>query len=271
MKKKLMVFLMVFAALTLFVACGGDDATDSKDFNAWVCTFGTENPAQGVTVWLLGSDGEKIAGYEAQVSDVQGLISFKDVPAGKVGFLCEGIDDENAAIKRVDTYQFNLNSDTSNTGDSRGEKLWSVDLSTYTAAPALAGITLDAGKAVVAGAVYWVDPADDDEKEHITGCATVTSDSGGVVRYMGDNNLPTILDKQDSVNPINGYYLVGNVDPGPATFTAHNSDGELGTTTMVVFPDAITIGNIYAGIQATDPLGTKSTITEDPAECQPDF
>lgn len=271
MKKGLMFLMVAMCVAMLFVACGGSDDTDSNNFNAWVCTFGTENPAVGVTVWLLDNDGNKMEGFEAQVTDVKGLVHFENVPEGKVGFLCEGIDDEGADIKRVDTYQFNINSDTSNTGDSRGEKLWSVDMGTYTAAPALAGITLDDGTAVVAGAVYWVDPADDDEAENIVGCATVTSSVGGDIRYMGDNSLPTLLSEQDSCNPLNGYYLVGNATPGTATFTAHNSDGELGSTTMQVFADAITIGNIYAGVDSTDPLGTKSSITENPAECQPDF
>lgn len=173
------------------------------------------------------------------VSDAEGMVYFDGLPEGRVGFLSVGISGTN-----VDTYQFNIDS------NAQDEILWSVDLGTYQMAPALAGYEQDDAKGAAAGATYWLDGT----TEVPIGCSTIQGDyDSGDIRYFGDNNMPTktlaqdAVDGRDNVNPINGYWLVGNIEPieEPFTITASMDTQELGSVRYFAYEFSVSIGNIY--------------------------
>jgi len=151
----------------------------------------------------------------------------------------------------VDTYQFNI---ASNSDD---ETLYSVDKNTYDFAPALAGITLEPGTSIAAGAMYWPDAAGD---EWPVGCGTVkaypegSATETGVIRYFGDGGLPTTLENQPNINPLNGYYIAANMDPGPVVTKGFDPAGnQIGETRFMTFEDAISISNIYDNDSTANP------------------
>ncbi len=264
-RKQWFVMMMVLlCSLTLiFAGCGGDDDDDDNnnnnngdddvevtentgdevqlcDFMGLVRDFAQPQFLEGMTVYILDNDtGQKLADYEGKVTAADGSYEFNQIPCGKYGFLVEGNKDiEN---KTVDTYQFEIQA------DAQDEIIWSVDELTYGAAPAMAGVTLEAGKGIAAGAVYWVD---EEETELPVGCATVTTDPASTdIRYFSDDQLPTTLDVQAGINTLNGFYLAPNL-PASTTgeeviITAHYGGEDIGTVRFVTFPDAICIGNIY--------------------------
>ena len=241
----------------------GDNQTDDRVLDAWVAHFGSDEALGGITVVALDNDtGEPLAGFDPVVSDVNGKVTFLDLPVGKVGFLCQAAE---AKYESVNTYQFNLKSWTA-TGEE--EKLWSVDIQTYVAAPALGGLIADDNLAIIAGAAYWVDPASDSGIENIVGCADVSiSPAGGDKRFFGDNKLPTTLEDRSDTNPLNGYYILANITPGQVTVSLDVDGASIGKTKMQVFDHAITIGNIYAGINPNYDVDAKSSITKNPSQC----
>lgn len=265
MKRTVIAILAILLAGLFIVSCGGDDAEEGTGvFDAWVAHFGSDEPLGGITVVPLDNDtGEPLAGFDPVVSDAAGKVQFIDLPVGKVGFLCQATEGEYVS---VNTYQFNLRSWT-DAGDE--EKLWSVDGQTYVAAPALAGLIADDKLAIIAGAAYWVDPASESGIENIVGCADASiSPAGGDKRFFGDNGLPTTLEDRSDINPLNGYYIFANITPGPVTVSLDVDGASIGKTTMNVFDHAITIGNIYAGLNPEDDVDAVSSITENPSQCE---
>jgi hypothetical protein len=240
-----MILLVILASFAL-IACSSDDATVDGDsdsetahFRGYVVDFATKVPLSGVTVFVLDNEtGDKLD-VEAGSTDATGYVEF-DIPlpegAGddfKVGFLCAGVENES-----VDTYQFNLDAFA---GD---ERLWLVDATTYDVAPLAAGIELTPGTTVVAGGVYWVN---EEGAEEIVNCATVETDTGsGDVRYFADNGLPANTNVRDSVNPLNGFFIIGNIEPGTVNLKGMTGTNVFGTTRVIAVPDSICISNIYA-------------------------
>jgi hypothetical protein len=248
MKRKkfssLVLGLCVALAMPL-IGCGDDGNGGSHQFTGILGSFASSRgddglpaePVSGITVKALDNETGDELGKETK-SDAKGYVVFDGLPAGKVGFMAVGVTGD-----LVDTYQFEIDS------DSQDEVLWVVDFNTYTAAPALAAVTIDPSKGIAAGAIYWKDTA---ECEYPIGCATVKTDpESGEVRYFGDNDMPTKTkaddaeNGRDDVNPLNGYYLVANIDPGPVAVNAYMGTDLLGSTNFVVFADSICIGNIY--------------------------
>ncbi len=195
-------------------------------------------------------------------TDSSGWISFKeeilDVAVEDedgnpvVGFRAVGAKVDGAPYH--DTYQFNIGATVLD------EQLSVVSESTYLGAPLLAGVTLEDGKAVLAGGIYWVDPNDSEKIEHHVGCATAKTDpEGGDVRYFGDNGMPTTIESRPTTNPLVAYYLVANIEPGATVSRAYMCDtppcgdaDEFGHASLHVYADAISISNIYADT-ASDP------------------
>jgi len=248
MRKNIAILLAMVLVIALFaVACGGDDTSKEEEaatFAAVVHNFVSDDPLPGITVYPVNNNnGEILDGFEPQVSDNDGMVYFENLPEGVVGFLCEGIENQTA-----DTYQFNIDS------AAMDEKLWSVDWATYKTAPLGANLELVDGLGTAAGAVYWCNNAEERaaggcsaDYEEIVGCSTVeTEPSSGEPRYFGPTRLPYPLTSQKSVNPVNGYFLFGNIDPGLVKVKAMVNGQEIGSTEFVSMPDAICIGNIYA-------------------------
>ncbi|UCD85239.1 MAG: hypothetical protein JSU92_03335, partial [Deltaproteobacteria bacterium] len=112
----------------------------------------------------------------------------------------------------------------------------------YAAAPTMAGLVVDTTKGVVAGAVYFINELDEEEE---VGCAEVTSDMGGDIRYFNDSGLPTTIENRDTTNPENGYFIAANVSVGSTEITATVDSVEVGSVSIFSFADSICINNIY--------------------------
>lgn len=232
--------LCVFLAVPL-IGCGDDDdnGNGGKYFKATVKDRMSRTPLGGKTCRAVDNDsGDPIAGFEA-VSKANGSISFQDLPGDLVGFKCDGVIGDH-----VDTYQFNIST------TAQDEDLWLVDLATYQMAPALAGIELDTTKGMLAGSVYWVNAADEEEP---VGCGVITSTKGGQIRYFGVNELPVkpIAEDpagRDNTHPNNGLFLAANMEPGPVTLTLTVDGQQKGDVNVITFgaESTVLISNIYA-------------------------
>lgn len=222
--------------------CCYDNICHQSTFCALVLDFSSGSepgvPVSGVSVKALDNDtGVAIDGMEC-VSDSDGNVTFSMLPVGEVGFQVVGIPGEY-----VDTYQFNIGS------PSMKSVLWIMDFSTYTAAPLIAGVTVVPEKGLVVGATYWEDAQG---SKHPVGCSTVKTESeSGDVRYFGDNDMPTKtladdpFNGRDDINPLNGYWLIANVDLGVVTIGSYLVDQLLSSTSCVMFANSVCIANIY--------------------------
>ena len=219
----------------------GDLAACTEIYNTYanvVLEFGSEStlPVDGATVTpLWNHNGEVIDGITPVTVGPDGAFSFVDLPMcddRKVAFKVEGPD-----AGWVTSYMYELNIDIPDF------PLWAVGMATYIGAPILAGITVQPGKAMLAGATYWMEPVGDGLYDTVPiGCSTIEADPfGGDVRYFGDNGLPTTIPNQAYVNPLNGRYLIANLDPGE-TSVINKVDGiEVNRTRFVGVGDAETI------------------------------
>jgi hypothetical protein len=246
MKRRRIVVASLVLPLTvcLVLAACGDDGGETAAFRGKLIDFKSgraeEKPVPRIKIKAIDNDtGKPLAGFET-VSDASGMVTFDGLPGEKVGFLAEGVLGES-----VDTYQFNIKSVT----PEEYEILWLVDLGTYQMGPGLAGITLDTSKGVAAGAVYWANPQG---QEEIVGCTTIKADpESGDVRYFGDGGMPTKLTSEDpqngrdSTNKLNGYYLIGNIEPGSVKVNAYVDGESKGNVDFVTFGESICISNIY--------------------------
>lgn len=212
------------------------------DFQGIVYEFGadTENPESfpaGVTIVpLYNANGAVQEDVDPVVSAEGGLVSFTGLKTcaddGMVAFKAEGQEGVY-----VDTYKFQMHSDNDAT-------IYIVPQSTYYMAPAAAGLELEEGTAVVAGAVYHL--TEDMQTQTPVGCASVELvPESGENRYFSDAGLPTKLEDQESTNPTNGLYIIANVNPGMTQFKAMVDGTEVGMTALVGYPDSIAIANIY--------------------------
>jgi hypothetical protein len=233
MKRKTIGFmsLAILLAVGFALAGCGDDDGGSAQFRAYIQHFGGDDLVSGMEVRAIDNSTGQDLNITAK-SDASGWVAFKELPAGEVGFLCVGVPGD-----WVDTYQFNIDS------SAQEERLWAVDQTTYTGVPLMAGITVEAGKAIVAGAVYWVNAIDEEEP---VGCADVVSDPASPdVRYMGANGMPTTLAEQEKTHILWGRFVVANLTPGSATITASVDGTDIGSTSLFTYADSIAISNIY--------------------------
>ncbi len=257
MQKQFIISLLAVLILGLFMWGCGDDSEDNDDvvepgtFKAIVVDFQSDNIVPGTKCWVLdNSTGEPIQNDPQTVND-KGYIEFTNMPSeegAKVGFKCFDTEDNS-----VNTYQFHIDA------NAQDEKLWLVSDTLYEMGPKLAQLGIDTEKGILAGGVYWVNDADEEE---FIGCSTVESpdmteeENLENVRYFSDARKPichpdvgtTCPTGRDSLNPNLGYFLVGNIPAGQGKVVkAYDADGnEMGQTTIVSFPNSICIGNIYA-------------------------
>lgn len=191
--------------------------------------FQTRQPINGALVQVLdNSTGEAIP---VCTTSANGTVTLSGIPAtmAKVGL-------RNTMLGNKDTYQFNMALNAS------GEVLWLVSETTYTLAPMAAGLTVDPTKGAVAGGVYFVNATSQEEP---VGCAAVSTDQGGDIRYFGDDGMPTTIANQAKVNVNNGYFLAVNIAPGVTEVTAEVGATEVGSTSIVTFANSICISNVY--------------------------
>ncbi len=268
MTTKRISVLFVILALASGALCGcggnGDGNGGQTTFKAKLQHFGGEDLVPGIELIVLNNGTGDETDLKA-TTDSSGWVSFKEEILDEavededgdlvVGFRAKGAKVGGAMYK--DTYQFNIDAAVLD------ERLWVVDESTYLGAPLMAGVTLEPGKAVLAGGIYWVDS---EEIECHVGCATAKIyPESGDVRYFGDNGMPTTIESRPTTNPLVAYYLVANIEPGPTVARAYMCDNppcgdedEIGHTSLHVYADAISISNIYADT-AEDPT---------PANCE---
>ena len=260
MRRLTSIFLCSATAIILMVGlgCGGDDgeeqtvedtgggggedvseqpgdlAEGTVNFKGYVAAFGT-NPEQKtpeVVCELLDNETGEGSGIN-ETTDAEGWLEFKGLPADKlIGFKC-------TKDVHKDTYQFHIDP------SMRDERLWIVSLAVYNPAVALAGLQVEAGTGVLAGAVYYLNA---DGEEEPVGGATITSvPATEDVRYMdGDSGLPTTPNKQACTHPAHGRFLVANLAAGEdAEVTAAVEGGSVGSVVIPVVADSIAVGNIY--------------------------
>ncbi|MBM4397038.1 MAG: hypothetical protein FJ087_15285 [Deltaproteobacteria bacterium] len=213
---------------------------ETEPFTGTIIEFGSNPPAAiaDADVVLLDDAGQPTA--TAVKSGADGKVTIQ-IPKGKpAGFKVSKAGNKN-------TYQFGL------TPSADGETLWIVTETLYNLAPAMAGLVLhkDAGgkfdKGIVAGSIYWVNPAD--SKEQHVGCAKVSTDMGGDARYFDPTTgFPATLAKAPTTSKNLGYFLVANIDPGKTKVTAKLDPAgtEIGSVDIYSYADAICINNIYA-------------------------
>jgi hypothetical protein len=233
MKRKTIGFtsLAILLAVGFALAGCGDDNGGGAQFRAYIEHFGGDDLVGGMEVRAIDNNTGLELGIN-ETSDASGWVAFDELPAGDVGFLCVGVPGD-----WVDTYQFNIDS------SAQEERLWAVDHTTYVGVPAMAGIVLEDGKAIVAGAVYWVNAADEEEP---VGCVTVDSvPTTPDVRYMGENGMPTLITEQAETHHLWGRFVVANLEPGSASTTAYDGTTALGSTSLFTYADSIAISNIY--------------------------
>ncbi len=272
MTKKLLLLLALLSLVFVFQGCDDDDDNTtidgdtadgdtadgdgtidgdsdenlggggSNNFRGYVVDFESDVKTAGLVVYVLNNtNGLAFTDIDPETTDSEGYVEFTGLKDDYVGFLVAKKDGET-----VDTYQFNI------TAQADDEKLWSVAESTYNFAPALAGIQVDTNKGIIAGGLYWVN---DQDEEEFVGCGTAAmGDGSGDVRYFNDSTLPINLEGRTSVNPLNGFFLIGNVATGTKEVQGFFDDKKIGCTQLHIFPDSIAISNIYAFDNTYSPI-----------------
>ena len=239
-----------------------------KSFTGVLIDFQTRKPLGGATLHILDNASGRETG-ETVTSTADGVVmaQFK-AGVSKVGF-------KVVMAGQRDTYQLHYKADGQN------ETLWSVSNGTYVAAPALAGISIDEAKGILAGGLYYTNDAGEEEG---VGCAQIRvlseadpeAFATGNIRYMNDAGLPTTLDKQDGVNPQVPFFIVGNIpetkdecgNDAPVTVTAQMNGTAIGDTYVFSKAGAIFIGNIFTYTADTAPEGVAPvTANPQPAGC----
>lgn len=244
--------ILGLAAMTAVfaLACGSDNGTEGDtgglpDTSVQLGTFKavvkdnlTKAVIEGAEVTAIDNDTGEMLEYTT-MSDAQGNIEMQ-VPAGiLLGFRV-------TADLFKDTYQFNIES------DALDEEVWAVSINGFEMAAGLAGFVPDKTKSVVAGAIYWVNEAG--EEEYVS-CGHVVSDPVGEYRYFSETTgLPAPLAEVPNTmaGKGEGRFVVGNVPAGKTVLTTYFDDDPastekfIGTATFFAYPDSIAITNVYA-------------------------
>jgi hypothetical protein len=256
----------------LFVACDSDDgSTDTGMTNDVVAdqgpgdtgadttvvekvTFRTEvldnlskEPKPGALVEVVDNDTGVLTGMSA-TADAEGFVEF-ELDKGKMYGFKVSMEDNK------DTYQFNIPSEVpANPGY---ETVWILSQAGFTMAAALAGFAPDPTKSIIAGAIYWVNDAG--EEEYVS-CGTIATEPAGEYRYFsGTTGLPAPLEQvpATAANKGEGRYVAGNVPAGRTTLNAFNKSGsvEYGEVMLWTYADSVCISNVYVdrAAHATNP------------------
>jgi hypothetical protein len=214
-------------------------SADTGTFGGTVIGFVSRTGVPGLTVTLMDNEtGEPVTGVDPQTTDASGNVSFAGIDKPDNCLIGIFVDGDDATTH--DTYQWNLLYSNS------AEIMWSVPEYLWQGGPAMAGIAQDAGKAVIAGGVYWMN---DNNQEEFVGCSTVSTDDPDTdSAYMDATGMPAAPTAQPHVHPLVGFFLIGNIVPSTdakITLTADVDGTDIGTSTIWAKPDTIHISNIY--------------------------
>jgi hypothetical protein len=280
--RKIMTSAMILAG-ALVVACGSDDGTAGTDtivtdtvtggFMGQLMDFASKTGRKGVDLVVLNNDtGEPLdpATYPAFKSGDSGVFELPLPPGMMVGFKASGTEDTTAGIpmKFQTTYMFNIPS------DAQGKRIYAVNTLTYMTAPSTAGIVVDKTKGILAGTIYWNNPAG---TEDFVGCALVKAipvaggDAVGDVRYFDPaNDLPGVASKAPfTTTGLKGTsrYIIGNLPVGRYKMVVTIDGVQVNTgaaeVQLYAYANSIAISNIYV----TDPTDATINPTPDRAEC----
>lgn len=237
---------------------GTDTTTPAPTFSGTLVDFASKIGKEGVDLQVLDNDtGEVMAGQPQLKSGVGGAVSLTIAKDTKFAMKAWG-KDSTGKFEFKDTYQFNV------PWDAQNKRLYAVSKLTYMTAPPPAGITVDPTKGIIAGSVYWKDPATGEE--HMVGCGTVTVKwagdaastpaTSGEVRYFNvDTDLPAPLTKATMTTVETSRYLVGNLPLGmrEVSLKIDGKDVELEFPVKLrSYQDSICISNLYVK-SATNP------------------
>lgn len=205
-----------------------DLPVENVTFKAKVLDFQTKQPVEGADVVVLENDSGKETNTNVK-SGQNGVVEIQ-LPKGKlVGF-------KVSKEKSRDTYQFGIAS------DAQDETLWLVSELTYKMAPAMAGLTVDETKGIVAGSIYFLNNG---QEEHV-GCATVVTDPSGDIRYFNPKTgLPANKEDAPMTSKKIAYFVAANIPAGKITMKAMVKDKEVGVVETFSYAKSISIQNIY--------------------------
>ncbi len=283
--RKNMIFVMI-AIGALSVGCGGDEGDDNTGdatFTGKLVDFASKTGRKGVDLVVLDNDtGLPLdpATFPSFKSGDDGKIEL-DLPKGiMVAFQATGQEDVAAPatpMKFQKTYMFNIDS------ESQGKRIYAVNTITYTTAPMTAGILVDKTKGILAGTIYFKDPAT--EEEQFVGCATIeaipadgsSTDPQGDVRYFDPrNDLPaSLVNAQFTTTGLAGTsrYIIANLPEGQYKLVVKVDGVQVnpGANEVVLrsYPDSIAISNIYVtapGDATKNPTPARAECTVDEAD-----
>ena len=210
---------------------GGDLGADPGSATGFVISVKVDSevpgepvPLEGALVTLLDNETGQPLGPE-KVTDQNGQVVF-DVAAG----LVFGV--KVAKETYVDRYQFDIH-------ESDGSfQTGLISLALVQGLAQAIGIAWDPAKGMVVGSVGFVAVGGPMEP---VGCAVVSSDPAGEVRYWDPvQDMPATPEKAPMTSAKNSNFLVANVDPGPVQLTAKVSDAVIATKTTRVFAAGMT-------------------------------
>jgi hypothetical protein len=232
-----------------YVGNDNDDDNDEfpveRDISAYVRDFQTKETVGAALVELVdNATGEPIGDDWSMTSPSDGKVLFLDIPE-QYGDLI-GVKVSKTGNKN--TYQFDFVIGATN------EDFLLVSEPTAELMALALGITFHPTRGFAVGGIYGGDSID----ENPVGCAVVQTDPAPAdgIYYFGLDNLPSSerhVPGDDpanagnglGVNPQNGYWVGVNIPPGAVDITA--TSGANVETSLVprVFPDTVSIANVY--------------------------
>jgi hypothetical protein len=216
---------------------GDVPVVEKVTFKAQVQDNLSKQPKEGALVTVMDNDTGEATTMTA-TADADGMVEF-ELDKGKMyGF-------KSALADNKDTYVWNIPSELP-TGVEY-EIIWILSETGFGMAAALAGFEPDPAKAIIAGALYWVNDAG--EEEYVT-CGTIKTDPEGEYRYFAENTgLPAPLESVTSTggDKAEGRYVAGNVPAGKVTLSGYNKAGDVEWATLTLWTkaDSVCISNLY--------------------------
>lgn len=206
-------------------------------FKAQVQDNLSKQPKEGALVTVMDNDTGEPTTMTA-TADADGMVEF-ELDKGKMyGF-------KSALADNKDTYVWNIPSELA-TGVEY-EIIWILSETGFGMAAALAGFEPDPAKAIIAGALYWVNDAG--EEEYVA-CGTIKTDPEGEYRYFAAaTGLPAPLEDVTHTygDKAEARYVAGNVPAGHVELSGYNLDGTVKWASLMLWtkPDSVCISNLY--------------------------
>jgi hypothetical protein len=217
---------------------GSDTVVVEKvTFTAQVQDNLTKAPMADVLVTVMDNDTGEPTTMTA-TSDDDGMVSF-ELDKGKLyGF-------KSALVDNKDTYVWNIPSELPAGVDY--EIIWILSDGGFASAAALAGFTPDPAKAIIAGALYFLNDAG---VEEYVACGTIKTDPEGEYRYFSTvTGYPATLEDATYTGGGNAEarYVAGNVPAGHVEMSGYNQDGSVKWASLMLWtkPNSVCISNLY--------------------------